>query len=112
MVRLPVFGTLTSGLLSVIVRDLDIVRITIDEPEANTPLVVDRNRVLPTSITLQSVKPVSGKDPQVIDARRQVDVLELPNRPPHDVRRESPRPPRLVDRASVPVRERLDHDVV
>jgi hypothetical protein len=69
-------------LTSVIIRNFDIVNITGNDPEANAPLVVDGDRVLPFSFSPELVKSISRRNPKVIQARRQVDVLELSPRTP------------------------------
>src|SRR5450759_1164758 len=53
---------------SVVVRDLDVIGIAVDEPKADTPLVVDGDRVLPFAITLQLVQPIAGRHPEVVQA--------------------------------------------
>jgi len=55
-----------SHLVSVIVCDLDIVGITIDEPEADAPLVVDRDGVLSLPVLPKLVEPIAGRNLKVI----------------------------------------------
>jgi hypothetical protein len=55
-------------LTSVIIRHLNIVRITVDEPEANAPLVVDGDGVLSFSIACKFVEPIPWRNPKVIQA--------------------------------------------
>ena len=57
-----VFGILMSHLLLVIVRDLDIVGVTINEPEADTPLIVDADRILSLAVPSDLMKPIAGRD--------------------------------------------------
>jgi len=63
---LPVFGMLMYYLLLVIVCDLDIVGITIDEPEANTPLIVDTDRVLPLPVPYKLVEVITGRNLEIV----------------------------------------------
>jgi len=53
-------------LLLVIVCDLDIVGITIDEPEANTPLIVDTDRVLPLPVPYKLVEVITGRNLEIV----------------------------------------------
>ena len=61
---------------SVIVRDLDVIGITIDEAKADAPLVVDRDRVLPAAISFESMKPVAWGNAQIAQLLGQVNILE------------------------------------
>jgi len=65
----------------VIIRHFDVVSITGNKPEAYAPLVVDGNRVLPFSVSPESVESIARRNPKVIQTRRQVDVLQLSPRP-------------------------------
>lgn len=61
---------------SVIVRDLDIVGVAINEAEADSPLIVDRDRILPPAIGLERVKPVARRNAEIAQLSSQVDVLQ------------------------------------
>ena len=98
-----------SHLVLVIVRDLDIVGITIDKPEADSPLIVNADRLLSHAVPFELVEPIAGRNLKVIYTRCQVDVLELPPRPPTDVRREPFRPAGCVKFLRMSVCEGLDH---
>lgn len=98
-----------SHLASVVVGDLDVVGVAVNEPEADAPLVVDRDRVLSLPVPFELMQSVAGRDSQVVKARSQVDVLELPSCPLRDVGRETPRLARHVQVLRVPVPECLDH---
>jgi hypothetical protein len=52
---------------SVVVHDLDIGRTVSRPTKANSPLVIDPDRVLPLSIADQGLEPIGGRDPQVIE---------------------------------------------
>jgi len=93
----------------VVVRDLDIKRIAVLEPEADTPSIVDRDRILALSIPGELVQSVSRRHPQIVDAARKIDVLDFSPCPPRDLRRQSTRSPRREELLRVPVSERLDH---
>ena len=93
---LPVFGMLMYYLLLVIVRDLDIVGITIDEPEANAPLIIDMDRVLSLPVSPELMEPIAARNLKIVYSRCQAHVLKLSPRPPSDVRRKLFRPPGVV----------------
>ncbi len=60
-----VFEMLTRYFASVIIRNFDIVGIAVDEPEADSPLVVDGNRALSFSVFPELVQSISRRNPQV-----------------------------------------------
>ena len=76
-----------------IVRNLDIVGITINESEADAPLVVDGNCVLSPSGSPELVESIPWRNPKIIQGDRQVDILELSPRPTYDLWRQPPGPP-------------------
>ena len=92
-----------------IVCDLDIVGITIDEPEAYAPLVVDGDGVLSFSVPTKLVQPIVWRNLKVVQARSQVNVLKLAPRPSHNIRREPFLLAGHVQFLTVFVCERLDH---
>jgi len=61
----------------VIVHDFDLVGVSISPDEADAPLVVDANAVLPRSIVLQCLEPVPRRNPQGIKSRRGVQLRQL-----------------------------------
>jgi len=74
-----------SHLVSLVVRTLDVVGIPVDEPETDAPLVVDGDGMLSLPFSLKFVESVAGRDLQLLEARSQVDVLQLPRRPLGDL---------------------------
>jgi len=52
--------------LSVVIYNLDIVGITIDEPKADTPLVVDRDGILSLPLPPKLVQPITWRNPKII----------------------------------------------
>jgi hypothetical protein len=62
----------------VVVGDLDLVGVAVGETKADSPLVVDGNRMLPCPLSRERVKPVAWRDLEIIKPSRQVDVLQLP----------------------------------
>jgi len=69
----------------VVVAELDVVRMTVDETEADAPLVIDRNGVLPDAVSLERMEPISRRHAQVRDLERRVDGFELPERAPRHI---------------------------
>jgi len=62
---------------SVIVDNLDIVRVTVLPPKADAPLVVDANAVLTLSVAAQRFEPIAGRDTQVLNRACSMYVQEL-----------------------------------
>jgi hypothetical protein len=69
-----------------IVRDLDIVGITVDEPEANTPLIVYTDRMLPFPVPYEFMKVIPGRNFEIFYSRCQIHVLKLCPSPPGYIR--------------------------
>jgi hypothetical protein len=53
--------------------------------KTDTPLIVDANTVLTSSIAFQGFQPVSRRHPQVIQSGRDFDLPELPPRYVSDI---------------------------
>ena len=92
-----------------IIRHFDVVSVTGNKPEAYTPLVVDGNRVLSFSVSLELVESITRRHQKVIQTRRQVDVLQLSPRSTQYIRRQSLGPAGLEQCLCVSVCEALDH---
>ena len=60
-----------------IVTYFDVKRVSVLESKADSPLIVDRYRVLPSSIAPQRVEPVSRRRTQIVEPRGQIDILEF-----------------------------------
>jgi hypothetical protein len=72
------------GLL-VIVHDLDAMDAIFPPQEADAPLVVDADAVLPLSIPLQGFQSISGRNPQTGQFSGGMELQQLPSRDPFDV---------------------------
>jgi len=70
---------------SVIIRNFDIVGIAVDEPEADSPLVVDGNRALSLSVSPELVQSISQRNSQVTQPHGQANVLKFSPCPPHNI---------------------------
>ena len=68
-----------------VVTDLHIVGIALHEAETNTPLVIDRDRILPFSVTAKYMEAITGRHFQIFEACRQVQIFQLPTRTLRDV---------------------------
>jgi len=53
----------------VVVTDLNVVRVSVLEPETDPPLVVHGDRVLARPIALQRMKPIARRNAQNLDFR-------------------------------------------
>jgi hypothetical protein len=56
----------------VIVDDLDVEGIRAAPNEANSPLIIDPNAVLPLSLALQGLETIPGRDSEVSHGHRSV----------------------------------------
>ena len=67
-----------------VVDEFDIVRTSLSPDEAETPLRVDADAVLPASVADKTLQAVSRRNPEFLDILRRMDQLELPQgRPLH-----------------------------
>jgi hypothetical protein len=57
-----------------IIDDFDVMRLVAAPDEADPPLVVNPDAVLPGSTTLQSLEAVTGRNAKVLQASRRVKV--------------------------------------
>ncbi len=71
-----------------IVHDLDIPGIAVAPDEADAPLVVDTNAVLPDSVASKGFQSVAGRDSQILKAASSVDCNQLCPGPGLDLRRQ------------------------
>ena len=78
-----------SGVRAVVVAHLDIERIAVLEPKADSPLVIDGNGSKALVIPRRGMRAISPRHFQVVEGCRQVDVLEFSNRPLDDFGRRS-----------------------
>lgn len=90
-----------------IVGNFNIKSVAVEPPEADAPLVVDGDGILPFPVTLQPMEPVTWGHLEIVQPRRQVDVLQFAPGSPHDVSRQSVRFTRREKVASVLVGESL-----
>jgi hypothetical protein len=61
----------------VVVDDLDVARLPTRPAEANPPLIVYPNAVLPRASSLETLQPISWRDSQIFDSLRRVQKEKL-----------------------------------
>ena len=71
-----------------VVAHFDIVGLAVLEQKADSPLVVDGNRMLALAVASKRMQPVARWNSQVAKDGRRVYLLKLAQGPLHDVRRE------------------------
>jgi len=68
----------------VVVNDLNPFWTSIAPPEADTPLIIDSDTVLPRTITAQTLKPVARRNPKILQTTRGVNLPQLAQRDASD----------------------------
>jgi hypothetical protein len=96
----------------VIVTKLHVVRISVFKPEANTPLVVDGNGVLPGAVSLERVQAIAWRNTQVRQPDRDMHGLEFAQGPARHIRWQTPCLSGTEQLFGLPVGEGLDHPKV
>ena len=69
-----------------VVNDLNPFWTSVAPPEADTPLIIDSNAVLPRTITAQTLESVTRRNPEVFQTARSVNLTQLAQRDAHDAR--------------------------
>ena len=92
-----------------VISDFDVKGIAIDKPEADAPLVVDRDGVLSFPVTAKGVETIPWRGLQIVEASCQIHVLELPNGSPDNLRRKPSALAVRVQHLRLPVGEGSDH---
>ena len=69
-----------------VVNDLNPFWTSVAPLEADTPLIINSDTVLPCSITAQTLKPVARRNPEVFETTRSVDLTQLAQRDASDAR--------------------------
>jgi hypothetical protein len=92
-----------------VVDDLDVEGISGTPAEADPPLLIHADAVLPLTITFELLQPVSGRNAQITQDRRSVEHPEFPKRNTLDPRPEPPHGFAPKQALGVPVLEALDH---
>ena len=69
-----------------VVNDLNPFWTSVAPLEADTPLIVDSDTVLPRTITAQTLESVTRRNPEVFQTARSVNLTQLAQRDAHDAR--------------------------
>ena len=69
-----------------VVNDLNPFWTSIAPREADTPLIIDSDTVLPCTITAQTLEPVARRNPKILETTRSVDLTQLAQRNARDTR--------------------------
>jgi hypothetical protein len=93
----------------VVVDDLDLEGVTATPDEADPPLAIDPDAVLPRSIPFQLLESIRWRDPQVFDPLGSVEHPQLPEADPLNVRPEALHALALEEALGVSICEALDH---
>ena len=70
--------------VSVVIHNLNVMRIAVTPREADAPLIVDSNAICPRTVTLQQFKVVSRRNAKILDPPCLIQVQKLPPRRPFD----------------------------
>ena len=63
-----------------VVNDLNPFWTSIAPPEADAPLIIDSDTVLPRTITAQTLKPIARRNPKILQTTRSIDLAQLAQR--------------------------------
>src|SRR5579872_2429172 len=69
---------------SMVVDDFDVMRLAISPNEANSPLVVDPNTMLPGAVALEGLQAVAGRNSKIVQSPSRMEVHQFPPRDPLD----------------------------
>ena len=67
-----------------VVNDLNPFWTSVAPLEADTPLIIDSDTVLPRTITAQTLKPIARRNPKILETTRSVDLTQLAQRDSSD----------------------------
>jgi len=68
----------------VVVNDLNPFWTSVAPLEADTPLIIDSDTVLPRTVTAQTLEPVARRNPKILETTRSVDLTQLAQRDASD----------------------------
>jgi hypothetical protein len=93
----------------VVINDLNFRGVTILPNETNSPLIVDSNAVLSSSVALQLLEPIRWWNPKRIQIASRGKNLELSRSQALNVPRQSSRKPTTEDSLGFPTLEGFNH---
>src|SRR5207244_2712822 len=102
----------TSFCSSMVIKDLNIVRVAIFPPENYPPLIIDTDRVKTTQFTFYSLQAVSRRHSKILQFSSIVQIQKLSASRPHEFRREPTDNIRMFvieQILSKPIAEALNH---
>ena len=94
-----------------VIYDFDSVRIALMPAEANAPLVVDADAVLPRTTAFQGFQAVAGRQGQIAQFARTIKLRELPQGHALNLRRQAVVTPPLPQPLSFPASEVGNHRI-
>jgi hypothetical protein len=93
----------------VVIDYFNVERVALLEAEADSPLIVDPDAPLTFSVMLQSFQPVRGREAQIIQRCRRIELRQPHRRSLSDLRRQSPGLSRREESLRLGGSERTDH---
>jgi len=75
-----------------IICDFYIVRMAVNKPEADAPLIVHRYRILARPVAIEFMESISGRRIQIVQNRCKINVLQFTNGAPYNFCRYPSRP--------------------
>ncbi len=94
---------------SVIIYDLDVIRIAAGPPEADAPLIVDPDTMLAGTVALQFLQPVAGRHSQILQRLSGINSHQLPQHGALKHRGKAPDALPVEETLRIPIGEALDH---
>lgn len=92
-----------------VIDDFDLVRMVVFPNEANSPLVVDTDRMLPVPVALQRFKPVAGRHAEIVESLGNVQQTQFAKRGVLNICRKPPASSAGPDRRGFSVSKADDH---
>ena len=91
------------------VAELDVIGIAVSEPKADSPLIIDGDRVLACPVTLQRVQPITWRHLKVGEPHGDMHEFQLAEGATCQFVGDAPPTPRAEEFLRAPIREGLDH---
>ncbi len=94
---------------SVLIYELDVISIAVGPPEADAPLIVDRDAMLAGTLALQFPQPVAGRHSQIFQRLGGINSHQLPQHGAPERRGIAPDALPLEETLGISVGETRDH---
>ena len=72
-----------------VIDDLNTLRMAISPEKADSPLIINAKAILPLAITLQRLKPIRRRQPEILQPDSRINHIELHEGPLLNLARES-----------------------